>query len=178
MSYKFVNKYQTMFFFKKLNSIDSNLESEFLSEVLSTKSVWFTAKNLDDGSLEFVLNKPNGQFYMSRLTRFTNLVGKIAELYPEANLKNSYITKCMPGYHMIPHIDANRKTAIIIPLSSNKGKLSYYVFGKKIITHTYTGPLLSRVDRYHSAENNSPDIRYSITLEIPGSFLSNYFKYQ
>jgi|LauGreDrversion4_2_1035121.scaffolds.fasta_scaffold417739_2 hypothetical protein len=167
-----------MFFYKKLKNLNPDLESEFLSEVLSTKSVWFTAKNLEDGSLEFVLNKPNGQFYMSRLTRFTNLVDNISEMYPEANLKNSYITKCMPGYHMIPHIDANRKTALIIPLGNNKGKLSYYVFGKKIITHTYTGPLLSRVDRYHSAENDSPDIRYSITLEIPGSFLSNYFKYQ
>jgi hypothetical protein len=167
-----------MFFFKKLNPLGDDLENKFLSEILTTKSVWFTAKNHDDGSLEFVLNKPNGQFYMSRLTKFTNLIDKITELYPEANLRNSYITKCMPGYHMVPHIDANRKTALIIPLGSNKGKLSYYIFGKKILTHTYTGPLLSRVDRYHSAENDSPDIRYSITLEIPGSFISNYFKYK
>ena len=173
-----MNKYPTMFFFKKLNPIGPEVENMLLSEVLSTKSIWFTAKNLDDGSLEFVLNKPDGQFYMSRLTKFTNLIDKITELYPEANLKNSYITRCMPGYHMVPHIDANRKTALIIPLGNNKGKLSYYVFGTKIMTHTYTGPLLSRVDRYHSAENDSPNIRYSITLEIPGSFLSNYFKYQ
>jgi hypothetical protein len=166
-----------MLFFKKLKPVGTEVEDEFLSEILATKSVWFTAKNLDDGSLEFVLNKPNGQFYMSRLIRFTKLVDKITELYPEANLKNSYITKCMPGYHMVPHLDANRKTALIIPLGNNKGKLSYYVFGKKIISHTYTGPLLSRVDRYHSAENDSLDIRYSITLEIPGSFWSNYFKY-
>ena len=167
-----------MLFFKKLKSLGSEVETEFLSEVLSTKSVWFTAKNLDDGSLEFVLDKPNGQFYMSRLTRFTNLVDTITKLYPEANLKNSYITKCMPGYHMVPHMDDNRKTALIIPLGSNKGKISYYVFGKKIITHTYTGPLLSRVDRYHSAENDSPNVRYSITLEIPGEFWLNYFKYR
>jgi hypothetical protein len=83
----------------------------------------------------------------------------------------------MPGYHMVPHIDANRKTALIIPLGSNKGKLSYYVFGKKIITHTYTGPLLSRVDVHHSAENDSLDIRYSITLEIPGSYWANLIKF-
>ena len=166
-----------MLFFKKLNHLGPEVEAEFLLEVLSTKSVWFTAKNLNNGSLEFVLDKPNGQFYMSRLTRFTNLVDTITELYPEANLKNSYITKCMPGYHMVPHIDANRKTALIIPLGNNKGKLSYYLFGKKIITHTYTGPLLSRVDRYHSAENDSTDIRYSITLEIPGSYWPNYVKY-
>jgi len=78
---------------------------------------------------------------------------------------------------MVPHIDANRQTALIVPLGNNKGRLSYYFFGKKVITHTYTGPLLSRVDLNHSAENDSPNIRYSITLEIPGSFLSNYFKY-
>ena len=77
-----------MFFYKKLKNLNPDLESEFLSEVLSTKSVLFTAKNLEDGSLEFVLNKPNGQFYMSRLTRFTNLVDNISEMYPEENLKN------------------------------------------------------------------------------------------
>jgi hypothetical protein len=65
-----------------------------------------------------------------------------------------------------------------VPLGHNKGKLSYYVMGKKILTHVYTGPVLSKVNWYHSAENDSVDIRYSITLEIPGSFLSNYFKYQ
>jgi hypothetical protein len=167
-----------MLFFKKLKPLDLQLEKSFLSEILSTKSVWFTAKNNEDGSLEFVLNKPDGQFYMSRLTKFTNLLNKVTELYPGVNPKNSYVTKCYPGYHMVPHKDANRETAIIVPLGSNKGQLSYYVFGKKILTHTYTGPLLSRVDWNHSAENDSPDIRYSITLEIPGSFVSNYFKYQ
>lgn len=166
-----------MLFYKKLQPIGDALEQEFLSEILSVKSVWFTAKNNDDGSLEFVMNKPDGQFYMSRLTRFTNLLDKITKLYPEINPKNSYVTKCSPGYHMVPHKDANRETAIIVPLGKNKGKLGYYVFGKKIITHTYTGPLLSRVDRYHSAENDSSEIRYSITLEIPGSFFSNYFRY-
>ena len=167
-----------MFFYKKLKNLDPVIETEFLSEILNTRSVWFTAKNNDDGSLEFVMNKPDGQFYMSRLTKFTNLLEKITELYPGVNPKNSYVTKCYPGYHMVPHKDANRETALIIPLGNNKGKLSYYVFGKKILTHTYTGPLLSRVDWYHSAENDSPDIRYSITLEMPGSFVSNYFKYQ
>jgi len=167
-----------MLFFKKLKTLDPQVEDEFLSEILSTKSVWFTAKNNDDGSLEFVLNKPDGQFYMSRLTKFTKLLDKIKEMYPGVNPKNSYVTKCYPGYHMVPHKDANRETALIIPLGTNKGKLSYYFFNKKVLTHTYTGPLLSRVNWYHSAENDSLDIRYSITLEIPGSFLSNYFKYR
>ena len=166
-----------MILFKKLKPINPVLEDEFLAEIQSTKAAWFTAKNNEDGSLEFVLNKPNGQFYMARLTKFTNLLAKVTEFYPGLNPTNSYVTKCFPGYHMVPHKDANRETALIIPLGNNKGKLSYYILGKKIITHTYTGPLLSRVDWYHSAENNSPDIRYSLTLEMPGSFLSNYFKY-
>jgi hypothetical protein len=78
---------------------------------------------------------------------------------------------------MIPHVDANRKTAIILPLGENKGKLSYFIFNKKIITHKYTGPLLSRVDMFHSAENDSDNIRYSITLEVPGTYFQNFFKY-
>ena len=167
-----------MILYKKLKPIESTLEDEFLSEILSTKAAWFTAKNKDDGSLEFVLNKSNGQFYMSRLTKFTNLLAKLKELYPDLNPVNSYVTKCFPGYHMVAHKDANRETALIVPLGHNKGKLSYYVMGKKILTHVYTGPVLSKVNWYHSAENDSVDIRYSITLEIPGSFLSNYFKYR
>ena len=166
-----------MFLYKKLNSISQETEELFLTEVLNSKVVWFTAVNHNDGSLEFVKDKPDAKFYMARLTKFKSLSKKINELYPAANLENSYVTKCFPGYHMTPHIDANRQTALIVPLGNNKGRLSYYFFGKKIITHTYTGPLLSRVDLYHSAENDSPEIRYSITLEIPGSFLSNYFKY-
>jgi hypothetical protein len=78
---------------------------------------------------------------------------------------------------MIPHKDANRETALIIPLGKNKGRISYYLFGHKFITHTYTGPLLSRVDVNHSAENDSEEIRYSITLEMPGSYLSNLIKF-
>ena len=167
-----------MILYKKLKPIESTLEDEFLSEILSTKAAWFTAKNKEDGSLEFVLNKSNGQFYMSRLTKFTNLLAKLKELYPDLNPVNSYVTKCSPGYHMVAHKDANRETALIVPLGHNKGKLSYYVMGKKILTHVYTGPVLSKVNWYHSAENDSVDIRYSITLEIPGSFLSNNFKYQ
>jgi len=37
-----------MLFFKKLKILGLEVEAEFLSEVLSTKSVWFTAKNLDN----------------------------------------------------------------------------------------------------------------------------------
>ena len=164
-------------FYKQLKKLEEPVEQSFLYEVLNTKAVWFTAVNLPDGGLEFVRDKPDAQFFMASLTKFTSLAKKINELYPAANLENSYVTKCFPGYHMVPHIDANRQTALILPLGNNKGKLSYYFFGKKFITHHYTGPLLSRVDLYHSAENDSPNIRYSITLEIPGSFLPNYFKY-
>jgi hypothetical protein len=164
-------------FYKQLKKLEESVEQSFLHEVLNTKTVWFTAVNLPNGGLEFVRDKPGAQFFMARLTKFQQLSKIISEKYPSANLENSYVTRCFPGYHMIPHIDANRQTALIVPLGTNKGKLSYYFFGKKLISHTYTGPLLSRVDLYHSAENDSPDIRYSITLEIPGSFITNYFKY-
>jgi hypothetical protein len=166
-----------MIFYHKLSNFDKKLEVDFLSEIQSTTVGWFTAINNTDGSLTFVKDKADGQFYMARLTKFKKLSHKISQLFPEANQTNSYVTKCMPGYHMIPHKDANRQTALIIPLGDNKGKLSYYFFGKKFITHTYTGPLLSRVDLDHSAENDSDEVRYSITLEIPGSYLSNLIKF-
>lgn len=162
-----------MVFYYKLKNFDTALEDVFLNEILNTRSIWFTALNNPDGSLTFVKDKPDGKFYMARLTKFKKLSAKITELFPTANQDNSYVTKCLPGYHMVPHKDANRQTALIIPLGTNKGKLSYYLFGQKILTHSYTGPLLSRVDVDHSAENDSEDIRYSITLELPGTYLSN-----
>ena len=81
-----------MILFKKLKPINPVLEDEFLAEIQSTKAAWFTAKNNEDGSLEFVLNKPNGQFYMARLTKFTNLLAKVTEFYPGLNPTNSYVT--------------------------------------------------------------------------------------
>ncbi len=162
-----------MLFYYKLKKFNIQLEETFLEEILATRSIWFTAVNNPDGSLTFVKDKPDGQFYMARLTKFKKLSKTLAQLFPTANQENSYVTKCLPGYHMVPHKDANRQTALIIPLGKNKGKLSYYFFGKKLLTHNYTGPLLSRVDIDHSAENDSDQIRYSITLEMPGSYLSN-----
>jgi hypothetical protein len=162
-----------MLFYYKLKKFNTELEKSFLEEILITRSVWFTAVNNSDGSLTFVKDKPDGKFYMARLSKFKKLSEMLGQLFPTANQTNSYVTKCLPGYHMVPHKDANRQTALIIPLGENKGKLSYYLFGQKIITHTYTGPLLSRVDLDHSAENDSDQIRYSITLEMPGSYLSN-----
>lgn len=166
-----------MIFYYPIKNFDSALEEEFLNEILTTKAVWFTAVNHDDGSLTFVKDKPDAKFYMARLTKFKNLSKIISKLYPTANQENSYVTKCLPGYHMIPHKDANRETALIIPLGNNKGKLSYYFFGKKVITHNYKKPLLSRVDLFHSAENDSDQVRYSITLELPGSYFSNLISF-
>lgn len=163
------------FFCKALKDFDQDWLSQIAS---STEKIWWTAKNNADGSLIFVKNKPNARFYMAKLHHFPNIVDKILEQYPYAMIKNSYVTKCFPGHHMVPHIDPNRTTAIIVPLGNNKGKLSYYLWNKKIMTHAYKGPVLSRVNWMHSAENDSDQIRYGLTLEVPGSYLSNFFKYQ
>jgi hypothetical protein len=152
-------------------------EGEFIDSIAKNK-MWWTAKNNDDGSLTFVADKPNAGFYMARLKKFPNIVNAVLEAYPDAIIDNSYVTKCLPGYHMVPHVDANRTTAIIIPLGDNKGKISYYFKNYKIFTHTYRGPTLTRVNMLHSAENDSEKNRYSITIEVPGSYRSNFFKYQ
>jgi len=162
-------------FCKELAAIGN--EQEFLDSITSNR-MWWTAKNNDDGSLTFVADKPNAGFYMARLKKFPNIVNAVLESYPDAIIENSYVTKCLPGYHMIPHVDANRTTAIIIPLGNNKGKISYYFKKWKIFTHTYLTPTLTRVNVLHSAENDSEKNRYSITIEVPGSFLLNFFKYQ
>jgi hypothetical protein len=77
---------------------------------------------------------------------------------------------------MIPHIDANRTTALIIPLGFNKGKISFYLGKKKIYTHVYNNPTLTRVNILHSAENDSTENRYSITIELAGSYWKNLYQ--
>jgi len=156
-----------------------DFDNDFLSQIKeSDDHIWWTAKNNPDGSLTFVKNKVNAQFYMARLKHFPNILQTLTERYPEIVVNNSYVTKCLPNYYMVPHIDPNRNTAIIIPLGDNKGKLSYFFRSKKIFTHTYKSPVLSRVNWTHSAENHSNEIRYGLTLEIPGSYWSNFFNYR
>ena len=162
-------------FLKKLNfQID---EQSCYDEIANKgRAVWFTAKNNPDGSLEFVKDKEGCQFYLGRLSKFPVTLSEVKKYIPDVNIENSYVTKCFPGYSMIPHKDANRSTAIIMPLGDNKGKIDFFLFGKKVHTHIYTGPTLTRVDVDHSAVNASDSIRYSVTVEVPNSYLKNYFK--
>ncbi len=153
-------------------------ENELLNEIKEAgDKIWWTARNNPDGTLTFVKDKPDGGFYLSRLKRFPKIVDVILSAYPDAMIDNSYVTKCLPNYHMVPHIDPNRTTAIIIPLSSNMGKISFYYRNFKVYTHTYQGPTITRVNMLHSAENHSEEVRYAITIEVPGSYSSNFFKY-
>lgn len=154
-------------------------EVSCLKEIESKgRAVWFTAKNNADGSLDFVKDKEDCQFYLGRIKKFPNTLAEVQKVIPDLIVENSYVTKCFPGYTMIPHIDAGRKTAIIIPLGDNKGNISFYLAGKKVHTHTYHGATMTRVDVMHSAENPSDKIRYSITVEIPGAYLRNYLRYR
>lgn len=162
-------------FLKKLNFQIS--EQECRDEIASkTRSVWFTAKNNPDGSLDFVKDKEGCQFYLARIGKFPFTLSEILKYVPNINVANSYVTKCLPGYAMVPHKDANRSTAIIIPLGDNKGYIEFFVYGKVIHRHYYTGPTLTRVDINHSAVNTSDTIRYGITVEVPNSYFYNYFK--
>lgn len=160
-------------FFKRLGC--EVPEQEWLEQIKNSKqNIWWTAVNQPDGTLKFVIDKPNSQFYLAKLVKFPNIVEHLQSLFPDLIVENSYITKCAPHYHMVPHIDPGRQTAIIIPLGHNKGKLSFYFFGKKVYSLDYSGPTLTRVNINHSAENDSDDIRYGITIEVPGSYFTNY----
>jgi hypothetical protein len=163
-------------FAKQLNyNIDEKL---CYDEIVSApRKFWFTAKNKDDGKLQFVGDKEDCQFYVAKIAKFPNTLNEILKFIPDIMIKNSYVTKCAPGYSMEPHIDPNRETAIIIPLGSNKGDISFFYRGHKIYTYTYKGPTLTRVGVYHSATNPSAtDYRYGITVEVPGSYLANCLK--
>jgi hypothetical protein len=152
-------------------------EAEMLDEVLEAgDKIWWTARNNSDDTLTFVKDKPNGGFYLSRLKRFPGIIKSVLLHFPDAIIENSYVTKCLPNYVMVPHIDPGRRTAIIIPLSENKGKISFYAKGFRLYTHTYTSPTITRVDIMHSAENDSDKPRYALTVEVPGSYFRNYFK--
>lgn len=163
-------------FCKPLDDKSDNFD--YMSEILSTRVIWWTAVNNPDGSLTFVKNKPDAKFFMTRITSFPKILEKMKSMYPDMVVETSYVTKCLPNYDMIPHEDANRSTAIITPIGSNKGNLSFYLAGKKVYTHVYKGPILARISATHSAENRSPDIRYSVTIGMPGSYWSNYLKYK
>lgn len=168
-----------MIFYKHLNGLIVP-EDVFLNEIKNSKNkIWFTAKSNDKNyDLNFVKNKSNGSFYLSRLKNFPLISEFIEKNIPNVILKNSYVTKCDPGYSMEKHIDTGRETAIIIPLGNNKGLLNYYYKNFLVSTCRYKGPTLSRVNVVHSATNNSNEFRYSITVEVSGSYLKNFFKYR
>ena len=164
-------------FYKKLNSISEDDESMFLSEIQNSKPLWMTANQKDDKNIDFIKDKPNAGFFICRLKRFPKITERLLELFPEANIDNSYITKLLPGYRMLPHKDKNRFVAVIVPLGTNKGEINYYVYDKIVCHHRYFGPILSRVDVDHSASNDSDTDRLSITLEIKGSYIENWLRF-
>jgi len=166
-------------FIKPLSLIDYHIEQDFIDEIKDAKkSAWMTAVQHKDGSIDFVKDKPNAGFFTARLKKFPNIVKMISNVYPDVVIEHSYVTKLLPGYRMLPHIDKNRDTAILIPLGDNKGEIEFRVLGFKIHTHQYNGPTLARVDIVHSANNTSDEIRYALTLEVPGTFKENLDKYK
>lgn len=162
-----------MIFFKQL-SLHIN-ETLCLEEIASaSRKVWFAGIQQKN---QITFKKPGAdtKFFLSGLKNFPLIAKEINKFVPNYVFENSYITKCMPRYSMIPHKDKGRNNAIIIPLGTNKGTISYYMFNKKVFTHIYTGPILSRVNIDHSASNLSyTEPRYSITLELEGGFYKNY----
>jgi hypothetical protein len=165
-----------MIFYKHLKFF-SVPEEEFLEEIISSNVPWFTAKNQENYDLNFVKNKDKGSFFLSKLKNFPKIKEYMEKNIPNVVVKNSYVTKCFPRYEMEKHIDANRETAIIMPLGNNKGILNFYYKDLVISRCVYKGPILSKVDVIHSAVNTSDEIRYSISIELSGSYAHNYFKY-
>lgn len=156
--------------------LNYTIDEKICYDEIIKNRVWITAKNQDDGNLQFVEDKENCQFYIARLIKFPKTLEQIQKYVPDLIVKNSYVTKCNPHYSMVPHIDPGRSTAIIFPLGANKGTISFYGFGKKLYTYDYRGPTLTRVNVNHSATNNSNEYRFSITVEVPGGYFSNFLR--
>lgn len=157
-----------------LKPIDPVLEENFISEIKNGRqSIWIAADGMADGSIGFIKDRGNAGFLTAKLKRFPNIVNEVSKLFPNVNINNSYVTQLKPRYVMKTHIDKNRDTAILVPLGTNKGELTHSLFGFNINTHIYSGPALARVDIPHSASNTSDEIRYALTLEVPGKFKEN-----
>lgn len=158
---------------KDIGKLTTDMEEMFVEELRGGKTYfWITADGRSDGTIGFLKTKTNPGFFTAKLKRFPKIVEAIKKMYPTVNIDNSYATKLMPRYVMKMHVDKNRDTAILIPLGSNKGTLSH-LLDDKLTEHVYTGPALARVDIPHSASNTSDEIRYALTLEVPGSFEEN-----
>lgn len=157
-----------------LKALDPMIEERFILDIKNSRStMWIAADGMQDGSIGFMKDKGNAGFVTAKLKRFPNIVKEILKYFPNVNVGNSYVTQLKPRYVMKTHIDKNRSTAILMPLGANKGELTHSLFGVRINTHVYTGPALARVDIPHSASNTSDEVRYALTLEIPGSFKEN-----
>ena len=166
-----------LLYFKKLSS---KLNEDFaLNEIMScSKNVWWGASDeYKNGTPVFNKGTTQTKFFMSRIENFPDLTAELIKLYPCIVVKNSYVTKCKPRYQMIPHIDKGRSTAIIMPLGKNKGQLCFYQGSQVVRTVNYTSPILANVSKMHSAINNSDTDRYSITIEVSGSYYLNLVKY-
>jgi len=161
-------------FTHNLKPLDPLIEENFIMDIKNSRqSMWIAADGMPDGTIGFVRDKTNAGFVTAKLKRFPNIVEEVLQHFPNVNIDNSYVTQLKPRYVMKMHIDKNRDTAILVPLGENKGELKHSLFGFNVHTHVYTGPALARVDVPHSATNTSDEIRYALTLEVPGKFREN-----
>lgn len=166
------------FILKEINGVDKDMEMSFLKTITNTKGVmWVTASTNSASAVQFVKDRAGAGFFTARLKKFPSIVNEILKRYPEVVVEHSYVTKLTPHYKMLPHIDKNRKTAILMPLGENKGEIVYSKYGIPFHTHVYGGPIVSRVDIVHGANNTSSEPRYALTLEIPGEFSDTRNKY-
>jgi len=167
------------FILKEIEGVGTERELSFLDTIKNSKNVvWVTAVMSSNGSIQFVKDKQGAGFFTAKLKKFPSIVEEISKQYPDVVVENSYVTKLTPNYNMLPHIDKNRKTAILMPLGKNKGEIVYSVCGIPVHTHVYRGPIISRVDITHGANNTSDSIRYALTLELPGTLADNRTKYR
>jgi hypothetical protein len=164
-------------YYKKIKPICTFREElEYIKLIEERHAPWFMGIG-DQANFKIVRSRIVDPFGFANLKYFPDIANRVSEKIPEAIIEHSYVSRTMPFKELERHVDKNRKAAIIVPLGPYKGSITYYPFDKYTHSHNYTGPVLSRVDVPHSVQNNSDSIRYSLTIEIPGSYWKNLFKY-
>lgn len=166
-------------YYKKIKPIctaDEELDYIKLIESRQANIPWLRFVG-DQTNFKIVRSKTSDAFGFANLKFFPEIANRVSTNIPNAIIEHSYVSRTMPRRELDRHIDKKRTTAIIVPLGPYKGSITYYPLDLFTLTHHYSGPVVSRVNVPHSVKNDSDSIRYSLTIEVPGSYWANLWQY-
>ena len=164
-------------YYKKIKPICTVKEElDYIKLIEDRQAPWFKGVG-DQANFKIVRSRITDPSGFANLKYFPDIATRVAEKIPKAVIEHSYVSRTMPHCELERHVDKKRTTAIIVPLGPYKGSITYYPLDLFTLTHHYSGPVVSRVNVPHSVKNDSDSIRYSLTIEVPGSYWANLWQY-